>query len=201
MPSCMRGNLEKPHPDAVDGFFGDVVSQLLEVDLSVKSFPRIGNGAFGKAAETGIASLLLPITIDENHAVIRLLAEGLGNVFIEQYVAIGNDRALNRPFSRSEGLEQGVQLSGFRKIFIVDIGEIGQVHGLFFISSDDYDILDADCIIGVDNMGEDWCALDVDHRLWLVLGEFPQFIAAGRSQYDCTGILSPSWQIPVFGFL
>ena len=103
---CGAGrDFEEPHPYAMDGFVGDVVSQLLEIDLGVKGLPRIGNSAFGKPTEAGIAGLLPPIAIDENHAAIRLLTEGLGNVFIEQYVAVGNDRTLHRAFSGLEGLE------------------------------------------------------------------------------------------------
>src|SRR6185295_19552331 len=73
--SGSRGDFEESHPDAVDRFFGDVISQVLEVDLGVKGFSRIGNGAFGKPTEAGIAGLLLPVAVDEYHAVIRLLAE------------------------------------------------------------------------------------------------------------------------------
>ena len=81
-------DFEEPHPDPVDGFFGERVSQLLEIDLGVEGPSRIGNGAFGKSAEAGIAALLLPVAIDENHAVIRFLTERLRNVFVEQHVAV-----------------------------------------------------------------------------------------------------------------
>ena len=91
-------DFEEPHPDSVDGFFGEIVSQLLEIDLSIEGSSRIGNGALGKSAEAGIAALLLPIAVDENHAVIRLLTERLGNIFVEQHVAVGHDRALCRSF-------------------------------------------------------------------------------------------------------
>ena len=50
-------------------------------------------------------------------------------------------------------------------------------------------------------MGEDGCALDLDHRFGLLFGEFPQFIAAGGGQHDGTGVFGASGKVAVFGFL
>ncbi len=68
---CAGRDFEEAHPDPVDGFLGDVVPQLLEIDLGVKGLSRIGNGAFGKSAKAGIAGLFLPVAVDENDAVIH----------------------------------------------------------------------------------------------------------------------------------
>ena len=82
----------------MDGFSGNVIPQLLEIYLRVKGFSRIGNRAFGKTAQTGIAGLLLPVAINENRPVIVLLRKRLRDIFIEQHVAVGNYRALCRSF-------------------------------------------------------------------------------------------------------
>ena len=81
-------HFEEPHPDPVDGCLREVVPQLLEIDLVVKGLSRIGNAAFGEPAKASIAALFLPVAIDENDTVFLLLTEGLGNVFIEQDVAV-----------------------------------------------------------------------------------------------------------------
>jgi hypothetical protein len=78
MAGAAGRDFEESHPYPVDGFFGHVVPQLLEIDLGVKSLSRIGNGAFGKPTEAGIAGLFLPVAVDENDAVIILLTERLG---------------------------------------------------------------------------------------------------------------------------
>ncbi len=185
----------------MDGFLGDVVPQLLEINLGVKSPSRIGNGAFGKPAEAGIAGLFLPVAVDENDTVIILLTERLRNIFIEQHVAVGNDRILHMAFPGLECFQKRIQFTGSSKILVIDIGQVGQIDGLFLIPSNHHDILDAHRIVGVNNVGEDWCALDVDHRFGLLFGEFPQFIAAGCGKHYGTGVLGAFGQIAVFSFL
>src|SRR4029077_7573272 len=118
-------DFEEAHRDSVDGILGDSVAQLLEVDLGVEGLAGIGNGAFGKSAEADVAGLCLPIAVDENGAVVRFLTKRLGNEFIEENVAVGNDRALQMALPRLEGLEQGIQLPGVREVVVIDIGEVG----------------------------------------------------------------------------
>src|SRR5437016_5802798 len=105
MASGAGRDFEEPHPDAVDGIFGDVVPQLLEIDLGVKSLSRIGNGAFGNPTEAGIAGLFQPVADDENDPVISIPTKRLGKIFVEQNVSVGNDRTLHTAFSGLERLE------------------------------------------------------------------------------------------------
>jgi hypothetical protein len=80
----------------VDACLGDVVPYLLEIDLGIEGPSRIGNGALGESAKASITGLLLPVTVDKNDIIIVLLTERLGNIFVEEYVAIGNDRTACR---------------------------------------------------------------------------------------------------------
>ena len=158
--------------------FGNLIAEFREVDLGVECPSGVGDAAFGKAAEPGIATLFPPIAVEEDHAVIRFLAEGLGNVGVEEYVAIGNEGLLGAAFARLQGLEQGGELAGAGIVVVVDVGEIREIHGFFFVAPDDDNVFDPDGVVGVGDAGEDGRALDLDHGLGLVFGEFAQFAAA-----------------------
>ena len=108
---------------------------------------------------------------------------------------------LARSLPGLEGFQEGIQLTGFGKIFVIDIGQVRKVDGFFLIPPDHHDILDAHCIVSIDNVGKDRCALNVDHRLGLLFGEFAQFIASGCGEHDGGRVFGDAGQIAFFSFL
>ncbi len=53
------------------------------------------------------------------------------------------------------------------KFIIVDIGQIGKIDSLFFIPAYNQDIFDSYRMVCVNNVAEDWSALNFDHRFGL----------------------------------
>ena len=97
LTGCGGRELEKSHPDPVNRFRWNTISQFFEVDLHIKGFPRIRKRALSKTTQTGITDLALPVAVDKNHAFILFLAQRLRDILIEQHVTVRNDRRLETP--------------------------------------------------------------------------------------------------------
>ena len=161
-----------------------VPSQLFEVDLGIERLPRIGHRTFHEPTEPGVGRFAFPNAVHDDHPVVGFLKQDLGNVRVEEYVPIRNDGVLKISMLRFQRLEQGDKFSGFGKIVVVHVGQVGQRHGLLFIAANDSDVLDADRIVCIDDVRQDRQALNRHHGFGSVLRQFSEFVPSGRGQDD-----------------
>jgi hypothetical protein len=145
--------------------------------------------------------LVLPIAVHEDHKVFFFLAESLRDVLIEQHVTVRNDQILSQAFPRAESFVERIQLTGFSKVIVIEIGQIPQGHRLLLIPTDDRDVLDPHGVVGVHDVRQNRRALNFHHRLGLMFRQLPEFLPAGSGQHNGGRVFGAAGKVPVFSIL